>query len=188
MLFFFLAWLIAHWKCCFAALFYMFEAFGFSFGSAGLRKTHRVFYVLFGELGVSGQRFGHTFTNTHRAIDPGNVRNLRSEVLSWGCPLSSESRQLLLLQGHLVSEVWMPTFRAVKQTECVVMAVVHTVVSVWKVVFRLMCAVCGWPVSQPFMKQLIRLRSVMLFGCCKHHYTKITCLKHVAIKQNRCVL
>lgn len=75
----------------------------------------RVLSVLFGKLGVAaGQRFGHTFKNAHRAIYPGNVRNLRSEVLRWGYPLPSDTRQLPVLQGHPVSDVWFLNSRFVK--------------------------------------------------------------------------
>lgn len=42
------------------------------------------------ELGVAGQGWGHT----HTTLPPGNVRNLRSEVLRWGYHLSSDTRQL----------------------------------------------------------------------------------------------
>lgn len=41
---------------------------------------------------MAGPGFGHI--DTHTALPPGNFRNLRSEVLRWGYPLSSDIRQL----------------------------------------------------------------------------------------------
>lgn len=53
--------------------------------------TDRELSVLFSVLGVAGQGFTHalTHTDTQTALHPGNVRNLRSEVLRWGYPQSS---------------------------------------------------------------------------------------------------
>lgn len=84
--------------------------------------TVRVLSALFSELGVAGQGFGHTFTSIHTTLYPGNVRNLRSQMLKWGYPLSSDSRQLLTLQGHRVNDVWFFNIGVVKQIEYVVMA------------------------------------------------------------------
>lgn len=53
-------------------------------------------------------------TPTYKPLHPGNVRNLRSDVLMCRGPLSSDTRQLFTLQGPLVNNVRIPNFKGVK--------------------------------------------------------------------------
>lgn len=70
--------------------------------------TDGIGFVQWAGRGWTGIR---THTLKHRALYPGNVRNLRSEVLRRGYPLSSDTRQLLTLWGCLVIMCGFSTYR-----------------------------------------------------------------------------